>query len=35
MYGMMASLPSRGDLDEIVLDVLDQMTKPGKVPETR
>ena len=26
MYGMMAALPSRGDLDEIVLDVLDGLT---------
>jgi glutamate/tyrosine decarboxylase-like PLP-dependent enzyme len=28
MYGMMASLPNRGDLVELVLDVLDQMTRP-------
>jgi sphinganine-1-phosphate aldolase len=27
MYGMMASLPNRGDLDEIVLDLLDQLTR--------
>jgi sphinganine-1-phosphate aldolase len=27
MYGMMASLPSQGDLDEIVLDLLDQLTR--------
>jgi hypothetical protein len=27
MYGMMASLPNRGDLNEIVLDVLDQLTQ--------
>ncbi len=26
MYGMMASLPNRGDLNELVLDVLDNMT---------
>jgi glutamate/tyrosine decarboxylase-like PLP-dependent enzyme len=26
MYGMMAALPSRGDLDEIVLDVIDGLT---------
>jgi sphinganine-1-phosphate aldolase len=26
MYGMMASLPNRGDLNDLVLDVLDQMT---------
>jgi sphinganine-1-phosphate aldolase len=28
MYGMMASLPNRGDLNELVLDVLDQLTVP-------
>jgi sphinganine-1-phosphate aldolase len=28
MYGMMASLPNRGDLDELVRDLLDQMTQP-------
>ncbi|MDX1616089.1 MAG: aspartate aminotransferase family protein [Candidatus Promineifilaceae bacterium] len=27
MYGMMASLPNQGDLDDIVLDLLDQLTK--------
>lgn len=27
MYGMMASLPNRGDLNELVLDVLDQLTR--------
>jgi hypothetical protein len=27
MYGMMASLPNRGDLNEIVLDLLDQLTQ--------
>jgi len=27
MYGMMASLPNQGDLNEIVLDLLDQLTK--------
>ena len=27
MYGMMASLPNRGDLDEMVLDLLDQLTQ--------
>jgi sphinganine-1-phosphate aldolase len=26
MYGMMASLPNKGDLDELVLDVLDSLT---------
>ena len=28
MYGMMASLPNKGDLNEIVLDLLDQLTQP-------
>jgi glutamate/tyrosine decarboxylase-like PLP-dependent enzyme len=32
MYGMMASLPNRGDLDEIVLDLLDQLTRTGEEP---
>jgi hypothetical protein len=27
MYGMMASLPNRGDLNELVLDVLDNLTE--------
>jgi glutamate/tyrosine decarboxylase-like PLP-dependent enzyme len=27
MYGMMASLPNQGDLDELVLDLLDQLTR--------
>ncbi|MBU0705570.1 MAG: aspartate aminotransferase family protein [Chloroflexi bacterium] len=27
MYGMMASLPNRGDLNELVLDVLDNLTR--------
>jgi glutamate/tyrosine decarboxylase-like PLP-dependent enzyme len=27
MYGMMASLPNQGDLDEVVLDLLDQLTR--------
>ncbi|MBU0496054.1 MAG: aspartate aminotransferase family protein [Chloroflexi bacterium] len=27
MYGMMASLPNRGDVNEIVLDLLDQLTQ--------
>jgi glutamate/tyrosine decarboxylase-like PLP-dependent enzyme len=26
MYGMMASLPNRGDVDELVLDILDDLT---------
>ena len=33
MYGMMAELPNRGDLQEMVLDVLDGMTAVGGTPE--
>ncbi len=29
MYGMMAALPNRGDVDQLVLDVLDGLTRPG------
>jgi hypothetical protein len=29
MYGMMAALPNRGDVDQIVLDVLDGLTRAG------
>ena len=28
MYGMMAALPNRGDVDQIVLDALDGLTRP-------
>lgn len=28
MYGLMGTLPNRGDLNELVLDLLDQMTRP-------
>jgi sphinganine-1-phosphate aldolase len=28
MYGMMASLPNRGDVGELVLDILDELTRP-------
>jgi sphinganine-1-phosphate aldolase len=28
MYGMMAALPNRGDVDQIVLDTLDGLTRP-------
>jgi glutamate/tyrosine decarboxylase-like PLP-dependent enzyme len=28
MYGMMASLPNRGDLDELILDLLDRLNLP-------
>jgi hypothetical protein len=28
MYGMMASLPNRGDLKTLVIDALDRMTRP-------
>jgi sphinganine-1-phosphate aldolase len=34
MYGMMASLPNRGDVDELVLDLLDQMTRVELPPES-
>ena len=34
MYGMMASLPNRGDLNELVLDLLDQFTRPEGEPDT-
>ncbi len=32
MYGMMAALPNRGDLNELVMDVLDKMTKVDPTP---
>ena len=28
MYGMLGTLPNRGDLHEVVLDLLDQLTTP-------
>jgi hypothetical protein len=28
MYGMMGSLPNRGDLKEVVLDLVEQFTTP-------
>lgn len=31
MYGMMASLPNRGDLNELVLDILDKLTDTEEV----
>jgi glutamate/tyrosine decarboxylase-like PLP-dependent enzyme len=34
MYGMMASLPNRGDLNELVLDLLDTLTQVGEQPAT-
>ena len=34
LYGMMAALPNRGDLDEIVLDLLDQFTQVEESPGT-
>jgi glutamate/tyrosine decarboxylase-like PLP-dependent enzyme len=34
MYGMMASLPGRGDLDEMVLGVLDDLTRVDEQPST-
>ena len=33
MYGIMASLPKRGDLNELVLDILDQLTVADAVAE--
>jgi hypothetical protein len=30
MYGMMASLPNRGDLNQVVLDILDELTQVEK-----
>jgi len=30
MYGMMGSLPNRGDLSELVMDFLDKLTMPRK-----
>lgn len=30
MYGMMASLPNRGDLQSLTIDVLDRMTRPNR-----
>jgi sphinganine-1-phosphate aldolase len=32
MYGMMASLPNRGDVGELVLDILDELTNPAEAP---
>ena len=34
MYGMMASLPNKGDLNEFVLDLLDSMTRPEEAAES-
>ncbi len=34
MYGMMATLPNRGDLEQLVLDVMDQLTEAGS-PQAR
>ena len=33
MYGMMASLPNKGDLNKIVLDLLDQLTQSEERPD--
>ena len=35
MYGMMAALPDKGDLKEIVLDLLEQFTQVEEKAETR
>jgi sphinganine-1-phosphate aldolase len=32
MYGMMAALPNRGDLETLVIDALDRMTRPDEAP---
>ncbi len=32
MYGMMATLPNRGDVQKVVLDILDQLTRPDQQP---
>jgi hypothetical protein len=32
VYGMIASLPNRGDIDELVLDQLEQITRPQEEP---
>jgi hypothetical protein len=32
LYGMMTSLPNRGDVTELVTDVLDQLTQPEEKP---
>ena len=32
VYGMMASLPNREEIDELVLDLLEQLTRPQEVP---
>jgi hypothetical protein len=34
MYGMMASLPNQGDLNELVLDLLDSLTQSEDTPES-
>lgn len=33
MYGMMGSLPNRGDLQEVVLDLVEQFTEPQQAEE--
>jgi hypothetical protein len=32
IYGMMATLPNRGDVDELVLDLLEQLSRPQEGP---
>jgi hypothetical protein len=32
IYGMMATLPNRGDVDELVLDLLEQLSRPQGGP---
>ncbi len=35
IYGMMATLPNRGDVDELVLDLLDQLSRPQDTSQHR
>jgi sphinganine-1-phosphate aldolase len=34
IYGMMATLPNRGDVDELVLDLLEQLSRPQEEPSS-
>jgi glutamate/tyrosine decarboxylase-like PLP-dependent enzyme len=35
IYGLMASLPDRGDVGELALDIIDRLTRPGEQREDR
>jgi sphinganine-1-phosphate aldolase len=35
MYGLMGTLPNRGDISEVVLDLIDQMTRPDTSGNSR